>query len=138
MPLWAWFAGALAAGVLIGIESWAWMRHRKSAVGLAAAGAVSLGVALVAVAFAASIAYGVASGISGWDPAGMFEEQVSSATPTTRSCDSNYNGECLDPDAYDYDCAGGSGDGPHYTGPVEVVGSDPYGLDRDGDGYACE
>ena len=52
-------------------------------------------------------------------------------------CDPNYEGACLDPSAYDYDCAGGSGDGPEYTGPVEVVGSDPYDLDRDGDGVAC-
>ncbi|WP_028060547.1 hypothetical protein [Candidatus Solirubrobacter pratensis] len=53
-------------------------------------------------------------------------------------CDANYKGACLDPDASDYDCEGGSGDGPKYTGPVEVVGDDPFGLDRDGDGYACE
>lgn len=44
---------------------------------------------------------------------------------------------CLPP-ASDYDCAGGSGDGPEYTGPVRVTGSDPYGLDADNDGYACE
>jgi hypothetical protein len=53
-------------------------------------------------------------------------------------CDPNYAGACLDPDSYDYDCEGGSGDGPDYTGPVEVVGDDPYGLDRDGDGHACD
>jgi hypothetical protein len=53
-------------------------------------------------------------------------------------CDPNYSGACLDPYASDYDCEGGSGDGPSYTGPVQVVGSDPYGLDADGDGYACE
>jgi hypothetical protein len=44
---------------------------------------------------------------------------------------------CLPP-ASDYDCAGGTGDGPEYTGPVRVTGSDPYGLDADGDGYGCE
>jgi hypothetical protein len=44
---------------------------------------------------------------------------------------------CLPP-ASDYDCAGGSGDGPKYTGLVHVTGSDPYDLDRDGDGVACE
>ena len=55
-----------------------------------------------------------------------------------RSCDPNYKGECLDPDAFDYDCAGGSGDGPGYAGRVEVVGDDPYGLDADGDGFGCE
>jgi hypothetical protein len=52
-------------------------------------------------------------------------------------CDPNYTG-CLDPTASDYDCAGGSGDGPLYTGPVEVIGVDHYGLDSDGDGQACE
>jgi endonuclease YncB( thermonuclease family) len=45
---------------------------------------------------------------------------------------------CLPPGA-DVDCAGGSGNGPRYvTGPVYVSGDDPYGLDGDGDGVACE
>lgn len=44
---------------------------------------------------------------------------------------------CLPP-ASDYDCSGGSGDGPEYTGYVTVTGSDPYGLDADGDGVGCE
>lgn len=44
---------------------------------------------------------------------------------------------CLPP-ASDYDCAGGSGDGPKYTGLVHVTGSDPYDLDRDGDGIGCD
>ena len=57
---------------------------------------------------------------------------------TQVSCDPNYSGACLDSNASDYDCAGGSGDGPDYTGAVQVVGTDDFGLDRDGDGYACE
>jgi len=44
---------------------------------------------------------------------------------------------CLPP-ASDYDCSGGTGDGPKYTGRVTVTGSDPYGLDADGDGVGCE
>lgn len=59
-------------------------------------------------------------------------------TPSSPQCDPNYTGACLKPDSPDYDCAGGSGDGPDYTGPVTVVGVDHYGLDRDGDGHACE
>jgi hypothetical protein len=55
-----------------------------------------------------------------------------------RGCDPNYAGACLRPDVSDYDCVGGSGDGPYYTGEVEVVGDDHYDLDRDGDGIACE
>lgn len=53
-------------------------------------------------------------------------------------CDSNYSGPCV-PIASDVDCAGGSGNGPAYVaGPVFVVGSDIYDLDRDGDGVACD
>lgn len=52
-------------------------------------------------------------------------------------CDPNYSG-CLDPNASDYDCEGGSGNGPLYTGTVEVLGIDHYGLDEDGDGIGCD
>ncbi len=53
-------------------------------------------------------------------------------------CDPNYSGACV-PIASDVDCAGGSGNGPAYVrGPVRVIGSDIYGLDRDGDGIGCE
>jgi resuscitation-promoting factor RpfB len=55
-----------------------------------------------------------------------------------QGCDENYGGVCV-PVASDVDCAGGSGNGPAYvTGPVYVIGTDVYGLDRDGDGVACE
>jgi hypothetical protein len=53
-------------------------------------------------------------------------------------CHPSYTGACLDPASPDYDCAGGSGDGPDYTGRVRVVGPDEYGLDRDGNGIGCE
>lgn len=53
------------------------------------------------------------------------------------NCTSGYS-PCLPP-ASDYDCAGGSGDGPKYVnGTVQVTGSDPYGLDSDNDGVGCE
>jgi beta-lactam-binding protein with PASTA domain len=54
----------------------------------------------------------------------------------SRNCTPGYF-PCLAP-ASDYDCRGGSGNGPKYSGPVRVTGSDPYDLDRDGDGKACE
>jgi hypothetical protein len=55
------------------------------------------------------------------------------------SCDPSYPNDCLRDGIGDYDCAGGSGNGPNYVrGPVRVVGSDPFGLDRDGDGWGCE
>jgi hypothetical protein len=38
----------------------------------------------------------------------------------------------------DVDCAGGSGNGPSYTGYVQVIRTDVYDLDGDGDGEACE
>lgn len=54
-----------------------------------------------------------------------------------KKCTPGYK-PCLKP-ASDYDCAGGSGDGPKYVqGPIKVTGSDPYGLDSDNDGIGCE
>jgi len=52
-------------------------------------------------------------------------------------CDPNYE-PCVPIDS-DVDCAGGRGNGPSYVrGPVRVVGSDIYELDRDGDGIGCD
>jgi hypothetical protein len=58
---------------------------------------------------------------------------------TKRKCDPNYRGACLKPNVSDYDCAGGSGNGPYYVrGPIRVVGRDHYRLDADHDGIGCE
>ncbi|MEV4760093.1 G5 domain-containing protein [Micromonospora sp. NPDC049559] len=63
---------------------------------------------------------------------------VAVGTKKTKRCDPNYSGACV-PIASDVDCAGGSGNGPAYVqGPVRVVGSDIYDLDRDGDGIGCD
>jgi len=64
--------------------------------------------------------------------AAQEEEEAAAA-----SCHPSYD-PCLDPNASDYDCSGGSGDGPEYTGFVTVSGPDDYGLDSDGDGTGCE
>ena len=54
------------------------------------------------------------------------------------SCDPNYAGACV-PIANDVDSAGGKGNGPPYvSGIVEVIGSDFYNFDGDGDGRGCE
>ena len=55
-----------------------------------------------------------------------------------RKCHSSYKGKCLKVNAGDYDCAGGSGNGPNYTGRVRVVGPDVFRLDADRDGIGCE
>lgn len=65
------------------------------------------------------------------------EERRTAGEPSSE-CDPNYAGACLSPTASDYDCEGGSGDGPEYTGTVAVVGEDHYGLDSDSDGTGCE
>lgn len=56
---------------------------------------------------------------------------------TKESCNTNYSG-CLKSGSVDYDCKGGSGNGPYYTGKVKVIGYDQYGLDADKDGWGCE
>jgi len=65
------------------------------------------------------------------------------AVPTTaapaRNCDPAYPDACLHDGIGDYDCAGGSGNGPNYVdGPITVRAPDPFDLDRDGDGVGCE
>ena len=68
---------------------------------------------------------------------GKSKQPRSKPGASPQRCDPSYKGACLNPAASDYDCAGGSGNGPYYTGPVRVVGPDHFHLDRDGDGYAC-
>lgn len=46
-------------------------------------------------------------------------------------CNPNYSGGCVPNVSYDLDCA-------DIGFPVEVVGTDEYRLDRDGDGHGCE
>ena len=63
---------------------------------------------------------------------------IAVGTKHTQKCDPNYSGACV-PIASDVDCAGGSGNGPAYVqGPVTVIGTDIYDLDRDGDGIGCD
>jgi len=56
--------------------------------------------------------------------------------PPVEDCTPGYS-PCIPPGS-DVDCAGGSGNGPRYTGRVTVTGSDPYDLDRDGNGVGCQ
>jgi len=60
--------------------------------------------------------------------------------PPASNCHPSYPGACLQMGIGDYDCAGGSGDGPNYIrGPVYVVGYDEFDLDgNDNDGIGCE
>jgi resuscitation-promoting factor RpfB len=63
---------------------------------------------------------------------------IAVGTKQTQKCDPNYSGACV-PIASDVDCAGGGGNGPAYVqGPVRVIGTDIYDLDRDGDGIGCD
>ncbi len=63
--------------------------------------------------------------------------ELAQNSQTGQNCHPSYSG-CLKPNASDYDCRGGSGNGPYYTGKVRVIGPDVFGLDRDGDGWGCE
>lgn len=48
----------------------------------------------------------------------------------------------MPPNSRDVDCRGGTGDGPDYAHASNFrlvnVANDPYDLDRDDDGLACE
>jgi hypothetical protein len=57
-------------------------------------------------------------------------QQLAPEPESAGGCDSNYTG-CVPAYPPDVNC-------PQVDGPVQVIGSDPHGLDRDGDGVACE
>jgi len=71
-------------------------------------------------------------------PATAKHQPTLPPAPPMSNCHPSYQGACLDPNASDYDCAGGPGNGPKYTNRVTVVGPDVFDLDRDGDGIGCE
>jgi len=72
------------------------------------------------------------------EAAAVRAEEEAAEEEEASECDPNYTGACLDPYASDYDCEGGSGDGPLYTSTVSVVGEDHYGLDANSNGVGCE
>ncbi len=54
-------------------------------------------------------------------------------------CDPSYPDVCLRDGVGDYDCEGGSGNGPNYVhGPLRVLQPDPFRLDGNHDGTGCE
>lgn len=57
-------------------------------------------------------------------------------TPTAGKCDPNYKGACVPPFPPDLNCPDLRDLGLEL--PVEVVRSDPHGLDGDGDGLGCD
>lgn len=57
-------------------------------------------------------------------------QPVAPAAPAGDGCAPGYS-PCVPPYPPDVDCA-------DVNGPITVTGSDPHGLDRDGDGIACE
>jgi hypothetical protein len=66
---------------------------------------------------------------------------VTPPEPTPNRCHPAYTRVCLNEDAIDYDCAGGSGDGPQFVfSTVTMVNplDDPFDLDRDNDGVGCD
>jgi len=118
---------------------------------LAVAGALAIGSTVGAsangpdgsTALAGSAGEAGASGAAGAAGAATLAARLGSGRPIAaaakRRCHPSYRGRCLKRNASDYDCAGGGGNGPYYVrGPFRVVGSDPYRLDADHDGIACE
>ena len=70
-------------------------------------------------------------------------EPTTAPTPPQPSCDRDPSypdaNPCIPIGAADYDCLGGTGDGPNFiAGPITVLPPDPHGLDGDGDGIGCE
>jgi hypothetical protein len=73
-------------------------------------------------------------------PPPLTTAPVPPTTAAPRNCDPAYPDVCLHQEIGDYDCAGGSGNGPNYVeGPIRVLPPDPFDLDgNDNDGIGCE
>lgn len=81
------------------------------------------------------------AGLGQWGaPPTPVPTPVPTAPPApSSSCHASYVGYCVTAGIGDWDCAGGSGNGPNYLPvAVQVVGYDEFDLDRDGDGWGCE
>jgi hypothetical protein len=115
MPFWAWILIAVGVGVVSGIETWAWMRHRTSALGVAAVWTIGI---VVVLAIGAALVTGGSS--------------TDDDSPSADQCDPNYEGGCVPDTGGDVDCT------EIADTDLTVVGDDVDHLDRDGDGVACE
>lgn len=121
-----WTALALGIALLASVAAFTTLKFSMGSI-IEAAGTAVAALFWPAV-ITGFIALGALSG--GAESSSEYERET--------DCHPSYEGECLDPASFDYDCDGGSGDGPDYAGTVSVVGDDEFGLDRDGDGVACE
>ncbi len=132
MPWWAWLAATLLVGAAWGyVDYRLWKRWEFS---------VTLVLAVLALAIFVwgPIAYGIFAGVTRIDPLGFHPPETTDIMPartgpvSAGACDSNYQGGCVPDTYYDVDCDEVQG----YD--LSVVGTDVNGLDRDGDGLACE
>ena len=94
--------------------------------------AVIVAVAAVLLALAILFVGWKIGGVVG--NAGEKSESPGTLKPPVAACDPNYSGACIPPPPPDVDCDDLESWG---VGVVLVVGSDPQGLDPDGDGIAC-
>jgi hypothetical protein len=67
-----------------------------------------------------------------WSSGGGSTAAGGAGSAAASKCDPNYKGACVPTGHGDVNCAD-----VHAT-DIQVVGKDPYGLDGDGDGIACE
>jgi hypothetical protein len=118
MPFLAWMLIAVGVGIVSGIETWVWMRHRTSALGVAAVWTTGI---VVVLAIGAALVTGGSSSDAGSDDSSSADH-----------CDPNYEGGCVPDTGGDVDCT------EIADTNLTVVGDDVDGLDRDGDGIACE
>lgn len=81
---------------------------------------------------------GLVDSCTGEKPSNSSPRGVGPAIEQKPVCHPSYSA-CLKPDAVDYDCEGGTGNGPLFVkGPLQVLGDDVFGLDRNGNLTACE
>ncbi|MCZ4499298.1 MAG: hypothetical protein JWQ74_1851 [Marmoricola sp.] len=140
-------AGTAKVGMKLTAKPGSWnlagisLKYQWLRAGKAIRGATGKTYRLTAASKSHRISVRVTASKAGYKTAAKTSKRTAKVAGTSSSgggnCTAGYS-PCLPPMS-DYDCAGGSGNGPGYAyGPLYVTGSDPYDLDRDGDGVACE
>ena len=140
VPRWAWVTGGLLSNLFVGVALAAPPESEPSRVGTKPSPTVrstSTTHQRVTSTSTSTTSTTTSTTTTTTLPPPPPTTTTTTTTPPTSNCDSNYT-PCV-PAAYDVDCAGGSGNGPAYvTGPVQVIGTDIYGLDSDHDRIGCE
>ncbi len=127
-----WLLAAVTVGAVVTLEAWWWLRHGRSSLAVASEWVEERLGFFFAVGIAVVVLVAVFGGSDSAQTDPPPAEAQGFSSESESGCDPNYEGACVPDVPYDVNCDEIDGT------DVAVVGEDVNGLDRDGDGVACE